>query len=145
MVRIYGGGVAPPSPSVAAKRWHYLHLGQNIYWLYPDYAITQTGAAVTTVLDFDFPFKLLSILVEHVDNVGALSTDAFTWSFNIAPKTGIYQNFPIVAYTASAASQFYEIFGDDYIFPAGTFRFITNTTNTDLVFVNFVLQRRSIT
>lgn len=142
MVYIFGGGKTPPSPTQSARAWEWIPLGQDIFLLYSTSAITATGSAVTEELNFKFPFKLIAIMLEHTVAAGTLGTDALTWSFNIAPRTGLTNNFPIVAYTSSATSQFYEIFGDDYIYPAGNYRFIQNTTNTDLINVSFIVQVR---
>lgn len=122
--------------------WESVDLGQNIYWIYPKVPITASGAAVTANLNLQFPFKLISIIVEHCVAAGTLGTDALTWSFNIAPRAGLRNNFPIVSHSLSAISQFLEVFGDDYVYPAGTYRFIQNTTNTDLIYVTFVIQKR---
>ena len=142
MVYIYGGGKTPPSPTQSARVWEWLPLGQDIFLLYSTSAIAATGAAVTEELNIQFPFKLLAIILEHTAAAGTLSTDALTWSFNIAPRTGLTNNFPVVSYTASATSQFYEIFGDDYLLPSGNYRFIQNTTNTDLLNLMVLVQVR---
>ena len=125
-------------------RWQTIDLGQGIYYFYPTAPSTAAGANVTVTFNIPFPFKILAMFLEHTDSAFALSTDALTWSFNIAPRAEFKNNFPIVAYSASASSQFYELFGEDYLFPAGTYRFIHNTTATDLIYFSFILQKRGL-
>ena len=141
MPYIFGGGKALPA-GVPAGGWQSLPLGQDMFWMYPTTYIEQTGAAVEVALDIPFNFKLIAILLEHTDSSDALSTDALTWSFNVATRVGLAQNFPIVSYTASVTSQFLEIFGDDFVYPQGGYVLSMDTTNTDRVRVVLVLQRR---
>ena len=138
------GGPGLPGTLLTAKEFTRVSLGQNIYWYELTSPLTATGSAVTINIDFDFPFKLIAIIVEHMVAAGTLGTDALTWSFNIRPRMGLKNSFPLVAYSASTGSQFLEIFGDDYVYPSGSFSFVYNTTNTDLINVVFIIQRREI-
>lgn len=139
-----GSGAPAVTQEGSIVRWDFIPLGQNMFLIEPTTFSTATGAAINIDLAIPFPFKLIAILLEHCDAANALGTDALTWSFNILPRRGLIHAFPIVSYTTSIASQFYEIFGDDYVFPAATYRLIHNTTNTDRIRVLFVIQRRSI-
>lgn len=136
-----GNGSSPPS-GVPAANWKNVNLGQNMFWFYLTTYIGQTGAAVTTDLELPFNFKLIAILLEHTDASDALSADALTWSFNIRPRVGLAVNFPIVTYTNSGSSGFYEEFGDNYVYPKGSYVLSTNTTNTDRVRVHIIVQKR---
>lgn len=136
------GGGEPPPVGVPAATWRNVPLGQDMFWFYLTEHIEQTGAAVEIALDIPWNFKLIAILLEHTDSSDALSTDALTWSFNIATRTGLAVNFPIVSYTSSITSQFLEVFGNDYVYPQGEFILSTNTTNTDRVRVIIIVQRR---
>jgi len=140
-LRITNGG-AGPGTLLTAKEFKSVSLGQNIYWYELTSPLTATGAAVTVNMGFEFPFKLIAIIVEHMVAAGTLGTDALTWSFNIRPRMGLKNNFPLVSYSASTGSQFYEIFGNDFVYPAGSYSFVYDTTNTDLINLVLIIQRR---
>ena len=131
-----------PGTLLTAKEFTRVSLGQNIYWYELTSPLVATGAAVTVNIGLDFPFKLIAIIVEHMVAAGTLGTDALTWSFNIRPRMGLKNNFPIVGYSASTGSRFYEIFGNDFVYPAGSYSFVYDTTNTDLINLVLIIQRR---
>ena len=140
-LRITNGG-AGPGTLLTAKEFKSVSLGQNMYLYELTSPLTATGSAVTVNIGFDFPFKLIAIIVEHMVAAGTLGTDALTWSFNNRPRMGLKNNFPLVSYSASTGSQFYEIFGNDFVYPSGSYSFVYNTTNTDLINLILIIQRR---
>ena len=92
----------------AVSSWNVKYLGNGVYEVYQ--TLTCTGAGVDHDFAMNFPFELLAIYVQHVDATLALSTDALTWSFNRVKETEFPQPFPLVTYTASAVSNFLELF-----------------------------------
>lgn len=124
-------------PAEGISDWNAIDLGDGLYEIYNTF--TCTGAAVAHALNINYKFELLAIYLQHVDATLALSTDALTWSFNRLKEFA--QPFPIVTYTASAVSNFLELFGGlEFNMPSGPFTLSENSTNTDLVHVRLLVR-----
>ena len=129
------GGVVPasgvaPLPDIPGAKIVFLGHGHFLVTLD---VIAQTGSAVTTLIDFPFAHELTTITVKHVDTSEADSSDAQTITFNHR-----YGNlwFNMWTITAGTASDTYGKFTDSYMKP-GQYQIITNTTNTDKLYIQF--------
>jgi hypothetical protein len=119
------------------------YLGKNIYELTLKVGgqkyIGATGSDVITVFNIPFPHKLLKVEVKHTNSSNVDSTDALTWELVREMVSGL--NVSMVSYTASVSSDFIETFGEEFVYPAKSYQFKQNTTNTDRVYVIFTIQR----
>ena len=129
------GGVVPasgvaPLPTIPGANIRFLGHGHFLVTLD---TIAQTGSAVTTVLNVPFAHELTTVTVKHVDTNEANSTDAEDVTFNHR-----YGNlwFNIWSIAGGTAADTYGKFTDSYMLP-GQYQIITNTTNTDKLYIQF--------
>lgn len=119
------------------------YLGKNIYELTlkinGQKYIVATGSEVTTTFNIPFPHKLLKVEVKHTDKDNVNSTDALSWELIREMVSGV--NISMVHYVSSTDSDFIETFGEEFVYPAKSYQFKQNTTNTDRVYVIFTIQR----
>lgn len=150
MVRI-GGGIPPAGGiiSESAQAWRLLPTGQkNVFWMFPSGSapyLTMTGSAVETTIKFRVPVTILAIMLQHTDNVNALSSDMMTWYFStpIGMNPFFAQHFEFIKYTNTTVSNLLETFEDfprGLPLPAGDYILSANTTNTDRLFPRFLIE-----
>lgn len=126
---------------VATEKWKASPLGDDLYIIRPaTYAgyVLGHGAIWQTVLETVRPLKLIAIIVQHCSNTGAKDSTAFDWSFRT--YNWFIQYVPYVSYTSSTAQDFIEIFGENYILPAGTHRFAIDVTNNHQIYIALIVK-----
>ena len=129
-----------PIRSLDLKDFDERYLGKRLYelTLKSPFYVAQTGAAVTKTYKFPFAHRLVKVEVKHCDAADADNTDAFTWSWS--RQTIGTLTLPLASYSASAASNFSEVFGESYEYPSMLYKFITNTTNLHHVYLKVTIQ-----
>ena len=130
------GGVVPasgvaPLPAIPGATIKFLGHGHFLVTLD---VIAQTGSAVTTLFDIPFGHELTTISVKHTDASNANSSDAQTTIFNHRYGGNLW--FNIWTISGGTAADTYGKFTDAYMLP-GQYQIITNTTNTDKLFIEF--------
>ena len=115
------------------------HLGKGFYHIELS-AITCTGGDVTQHFMIPFKHKLHQFIVKHTDSSDVDSTDALTYTL----KYGLGQIKPNLLLTLKSISttavvDAIHLFTD---FWRGQTRYqlITNTTNTDLLYISFIVE-----
>lgn len=126
--------------------WIFKRIGKNIYKIYiklSPYSITMTGANVTTKLPIPFPHRILRMHLYHTDSAYAASTNALTAILRRAAASLTPERFEedLFNETGIVASKVSEVYGEGFEYEAGIYDLILNTTNTDLIFAIFYVQK----
>lgn len=115
------------------------HLGKGFFHV--ELAIiTCTGANVTQYFTMPFKHKLHQFVVKHTDSSDADSTDALTYTL----KYGLGRIKPNLLLTlksisASVVTDAIHLF-TDFWRGQSRYQLISNTTNTDLLYVSFIIE-----
>lgn len=115
-----------------------MYQGKRIYKLTLKSPVTQTGAAVTNTYKIPFPHRLVRVDVKHCDSSDADCTDAFTWSLSHQQVKALFAK--IIDESNSTVTDFMDTLGESYEFTGMLYKFITNTTATDLVYLTLTIQ-----
>ena len=117
-----------------------IHLGKRVYelTLKTPYYVAQTGSAVTNTYKIPYHHRLVKVEVKHCDTNDADGTDAFTWSLSRQIVKSLFMK--LIDYSGSTVTDFLHAFGEKYEFPNMTYKFITNTTATDRVYLKVTIQ-----
>lgn len=117
-----------------------VYLGKRIFelTLKTPFYVAQTGAAVTKIYKIPYSHRLVKAEVKHCDSSDADGTDAFTWSLARQIAKSLFSK--LIDYSGSTKTDFSHKFGEGYEFPNMTYKFITNTTNTDRVYLKLTIQ-----
>lgn len=115
------------------------HLGKG-YFHVELAAITCTGANVTQFFTMPFKHKLHQFIVKHTDSSDADSVDALTYTL----KFGLGRIKPnlllaLKSVSASIVSDAIHLF-TDFWRGQSRYQLITNTTNTDRLYVSFIME-----
>jgi len=125
--------------------WTFKRIGKNIYKIYvtadPN-SITMTGSDVKTQLKIPFPHRILRMHLYHTNSAYAASTNALTIILRRSASTLTPAKFVEDLFNGSAtASKISEVYGEGFEYEAGIYDLILNSTNTDLIFPIFYLQK----
>ena len=115
------------------------HLGKGFFHVELA-VITSTGANVTQYFTMPFKHKLHQFVVKHTDSSDADSTDALTYTL----KYGLGRIKPNLLITlksvsASVITDAIHLF-TDFWRGQSRYQLISNTTNTDLLYVSFIIE-----
>ena len=115
------------------------HLGKGFYHIELP-AITCTGANITQYFMIPFRHKLHQFVVKHTDSADADSTDALTYTL----KYGLGQIKPNLLVTlksvsATAVTDAIHLY-TDFWRSQSKYQLITNTTNTDLLYISLIVE-----
>lgn len=119
------------------------HLGEGFFHIELA-AITCTGSDVTQNHSIPFKHKLHQFVVKHTDSSDADSVDALNYSL----KYGLGQIKPnlllsLLTVTASIISDSIHLF-PDFWRRQNRYQLITNSTNTDLLYVSLIVEVESV-
>ena len=113
-------------------------IGGNYYEFTPA-SVTMTGSAVLTYLELPIRHRLLRFELKHTDSSDVDSVDALDYSLARRITSNLF--LVMASGRAITDSDIIETFGDDY--PAGStyYRTSLDTTNTDLIYPLFIIER----
>jgi len=126
--------------------WTFKRIGKNIFKIYvtadPN-SITMTGANVTTQLQIPFPHRILRMHLYHTNSAYAASTNALTIILRRSAGTLTPAKFVEDLFNEDGiiVSKVTEVYGEGFEYEAGIYDLILNSTNTDLIFPIFYLQK----
>ena len=126
--------------SLNLKDFDEEYQGKREYKLTLKSPVTQTGAAVTKYYTIPIPHRLVRVDVKHCDSSDADCTDAFTWSLSHQLRSDKPLFSKIIDETLSAVIDFMDTLGESYEFSNMVYKFVTNTTATDLVYLVLTIQ-----
>lgn len=114
------------------------HLGKGFFQIHM-VAIPCTGANVTQYMSIPFRHKLHRIERKHTDAAYADCADALTYSIKYGATINPSLLMNLITVTASTLIDVIHLFPD---FWRGDTRYqlISNTTNTDLLYVTFIIE-----
>ena len=114
------------------------YLGDNIFKI-DMVAITCSGANVTTIFNVPYMHELIRMDTKHTDSADADSADALNYSLSHRHFLKLWMLYiAVVGETASDIIDEYE----DYPVEAGEYKLISNSTNTDLLYISLYLQMK---
>ena len=128
-------------PKGIFNEWNIEQINETQYFLRLKNGITQTGSEFSTDLIIPFHHKIMEVYAYHYTAAGALSTDNLTFKWYTGDGTNWRLMFAEegVGYTSFGVSYQDEAEGGRLFNPC-TYRFTTNTTNTDVIAVSMRLE-----
>lgn len=163
---ITGGGGPPPPPAPSptgihhgetvrgivtgegSVNWSAKYIGAGYYLLYPSTNngyVEAKGSSTTIKFSVLVPHIIQRIEIQHTDNADAASTASMALALKrtaAKPEPPIARPiFDLTAWTKTDTMMDGEDFPHDtYIFPAGGYHLIHNTTNTHRIYFNLIVQ-----
>ena len=114
------------------------HLGKGIFQVSLA-VITCTGANVTQYFTIPFLHRMHRIDVKHTDSAKADSVDALTYSLKYGTVIAPELLFALEVNTATIVTDTSHIYSK-FVRSASRYQLISNTTNTDLLYVTLVIE-----
>lgn len=99
--------------------------------------ITCTGSDVETIFNIPLMHQLLKAEIKHVDSAGADSIDALNYSVSHRHHPNLW--LILLKVVGSVASDIVDEY-IDYYMTRGEYRILTDTTNTDLLYISVYIR-----
>lgn len=124
------------------RGYHVEHLGKGYYKIdFP--AITCTGSDITQYFSIPFFHKLHRFEVKHTDSSNVDSVNALTYSLKYGSTVVPSLLFAIITNTGTVISDTAHRF-DHFWRSLSRYQLITNTTNTELLYVSILVEIEDI-